>query len=638
MTMLDRMRRHKNWLKWSLAIVVLAFIFLYIPDFLAKPDVAANNDVVASVDGHDITVARFRRAYNQQMQAYRSAYGGNVDERMLKQLGIDQRVVQQMIEEQTALAEAGRLGISATDAEVQQRILAIPAFQENGQFIGDQRYRQLLQMQSPPMQPADFEEQVRRGITVEKLQGALTDWITIGESELDGEVKRRNEKVKLAVVSFPADKFREGVAATDAAIASYFDQHKSDFKVGEKRKVRYALVEMQGIRDRIGISPEDVRRSYEDNQQQYSTPEQVRASHILLKTEGKDDAAVKKQAEEILARVKAPGADFAKLAGQYTEEDAGKTRGGDLDFFTKDQMVPEFSNTAFAMQPGQISDVVKTQFGYHIIKVTDRRAAETRTLDDVKAQIEDQLKWERAQTEAQRTADDIATRMKAPGDFDTVAKPRGLTVGESNFFGREEPIAGVGMAPAVADRAFELKDGEVSDAIRTPQGFAFVTVTGHQAEHLPTLDEVKDRVREEVVKQAAIDAARQRASAVSAQLKSGDFAAAAKAAGLEVQTTDLIARDAPIADLGASPAIDAAAFALPQGGVSDPIVTDNGAAIVKVVERKDPTADELKAARETTRSEILNERRNRFYASYMIKARDRMKININQSVLRQLLS
>jgi peptidyl-prolyl cis-trans isomerase D len=621
MTMLDRMRRHKNWLKWSLAIVVLAFILLYIPDFLRNPNAAAgSSDVVATVDGRDITVARFRRVYNQQMQAYRSAYGGNVDEKMLKQLGIDQRVVQQMIEEETALAEADRLGITATDAEVQQRILAIPAFQDNGRFIGDERYRQLLGMQNPPMLPADFEEQVRRGITVEKLQGALTDWITVGDTELDAEGKRRNEKVKLSAVAFPADKFREGVVASDAEIASYFDAHKDGFKIPEKRKIRFALVDMQGIRDRITIS------------------QQVRASHILLMTQGKDDADVKKRAEEILAKAKAPGADFAKLANQYTEEDAGKTKGGDLDYFSKGQMVPEFDKVAFALQPGQTSDIVKTQFGYHIIKVTDKKPATSKSINEVKGQIEDSLKWERAQNEAQRTADDIATRLKKPADFDAVAKPRGLVVSDSNFFGKDEPITGIGMAPAVADRAFDLKDGEVSDPIRTPQGFAFITVTGRQESTTPTLDDVKERVREEVVKKKAIEAARQRAASLAPQMKTGDFDAAAKAAGLEVVTTDLIARGSPIGALGTSPALDAAAFALPQGGVSDPVVTETGAAIVKVIERKDPSAADLASARAATKTELVNERRNRFYASYMTKARDRMKVNINRQVLAALLS
>jgi peptidyl-prolyl cis-trans isomerase D len=637
MTMLDRMRRHKGWLKWSLFIVVLAFIFLYIPSFLDEPGAAGLNDVVASVDGRNITVGRFQRVYQQQMQAYRSAYGGKVDEKMLKQLGLDQRIVQQMIEEETAIAEADRLGITATDEEVRERIAVMPGLQENGHFIGEERYRQLLQMRNPPMRPDEFEEEVRRGVTVEKLQAALTSWVTLDDKTLDGEFRRRNEKVKLSVVAFPADKFRAGLEATDAELAAYYEQHKNDLKVPDKRKVRYAVVDLQGIRNRIQISPQDIQRSYEDNTEQYSTPEQVRASHILLKTDGKDEAAVKKEAEELLAKVKG-GADFAALATKHSQDETSAKKGGDLDYFNRGRMVPEFDNVAFSMAPGQISGLVKSQFGYHIIKVTDKKAASMKPLDEVRPQIEDQLKWERAQAEAQRVSDDVAGKLKQASDFDTVAKARGLTVGESGFFSREEPITGLGMAPAAAERAFELKDGEVSEAIRTPQGFAFVLVTGKQDAYVPKLDEVKARVREEVVKKKAVDVARERATAVSAQMKAGNFDAAAKAAGLEVKTTDLIARGAPIPDVGASPAIDAAAFALAANAVSDPIMTDNGPVIVKVLEKKEPTAEEIAAGKDALKTELLNERRNRFYATYMTKARERMRVTVNRERIAQLIA
>ena len=636
MTMLDRMRRHKNWLKWSLALVVVAFILLYVPEFLPDPAGAAGpNAVVATVEGRDIRVAQFRRAYQQQMEAYRSAYGANMDERLLRQLGIDQRIVQQMIQEEAALAEAAKLGITASDAEVRARIILLPAFQDIGRFT-EERYRQVLLMQNPPVREPEFEEQVRRSIVVEKLQGALTDWITVSDADVEAEFKRRNEKVKLSVVAFPADTFREGVMATDEEVAKHFEDHKNEYRMPEKRKVRYALLNTQAIRQRTIVTPEDIRRSYDDNLQQYSTPEQVRASHILLKTEGKDEAAVKKQAEDILAKAKAPGADFAKLANQYTEEEAGKGKGGDLDFFGKGQMVPEFDAVAFALKPGQISDVVKTQFGFHVIKVTERREATTRTFEEVRPQIEDQLKWERAQAEAQRVADDAATQVQKPADLETVAKPRGFAVGESGFFAKTEPITGIGLAPAVADRAFELEDGTVSEALRTPQGFVFITVTGRQDAYIPSLEEVKARVRDDVLKKKAVDAARQKAASVSAQLKSGNFDAAAKAAGVEVKTTELIARGAAIADVGVSPAVDAAAFALPAGGVSDPIVTDTGAVIVKVLERQDPTGEELAKGKQSLQDELLNERRNRFYGAYMAKAREKMNIEINSQVLAQV--
>ena len=301
-------------------------------------------------------------------------------------------------------------------------------------------------------------------------------------------------------------------------------------------------------------------------------------------------------------------------------------------------MVPEFDKAAFSMKLGEISQLVKSQYGYHIIKLTDKKAATTKTLDEVRAQIEDQIKWDRAQTEAQRIADDVAKSLKTPADLDTVAKGRGLTVGESSLFSKEEPIAGLGMVPAVAERAFELKDGEVSEAIRTPQGFAFITVTGQQDSYVPKLDEVKAKIRDEVLKKKATDVARQKAVSIGAQMKTGDFNAAAKAAGLEVKTTEFIARGAPIGDVGVSPAVDTVAFAMQPGAVSDPIATDNGTVIVKVLERQDPPAGDVASGKATLKTELLNERRNRFYASYMTKARERMKVNVNRELIAQLVA
>jgi peptidyl-prolyl cis-trans isomerase D len=636
MTMLDRMRRHKNWLKWSLAIVVVAFVALYIPDFMRSRTDIGPNGVVASVDGRDITVTRFRRAYLAQMNAYRARFGGNVDEKLLRQLGIEQQIVQQLISEEAALAEAGRQGLRATDAEVRARIVALPAFQENGQFIGNARYRQILDSQNPPIRPNEFEEEVRRSILVEKLQGALTDWIVVSDKDVDGEFNRRNDKIKLAVANFPADRFKDAVTVSDEEITKHFEANKETYRVSEKRKIKYALIDLQALRQRITPSAQDIQRHYDENKQQYSTPEKVQASHILLKTEGKDDAAVKKQAEEILAKAKA-GGDFAALAKQYSEDTGSAVKGGDLGFFERGAMVKEFDDVAFSLEPNTVSDLVKTQFGYHIIKVTAKQSASSSTAEQVRPQIEDAIKWERANKEAERIANDLAGKVTKPEQLDTVAKAAGLTVGESAFFGRGEPIAGLGDAPAVGTRAFEMKPGEVSEALRFPQGLTFITVTGIQESRLPTLDEVKSRVREDVTKTKAVEVARQKATAAAAQLKSGDFTAAAKAAGVEAKTTDLLTRGSAIADVGVSPAVDAAAFSLASGAVSDAITTDNGAVIVKVLEKKGPTPDEIKNGREAVKAELLNQQRQRFFESYMTKARERMTIRSNPQVVAQVV-
>jgi peptidyl-prolyl cis-trans isomerase D len=513
----------------------------------------------------------------------------------------------------------------------------MPAFQENGAFIGEARYNQLLRMQRPPMSAQEFEDSVRRGLTVEKLRASLTDWLSVDDKELEQEYRRRNDKVKLAVVSFTADSFRAQVTASDADVSAYFDAHSADFRIPEKRKIKYVLIDIDAMRAKTVVPPADIERTYNNSIEQYTTPEQVRASHILLKTEGKDDATVKAKAEEVLKQAKA-GADFAELAKKNSEDEQSAKNGGDLDYFGRGRMVPEFDQAVFAMQPGQISDLVKTQYGYHVIKLVDKKVATTKPLAEVRQQITDQLAYERAQAQAADLAQKLEKQISRPSDIDTVSKANGLTAQESGFFARDEPIAGLGPAPEVTNKAFEMKQGEVSGALRASRGFVFETFLAKQDPYVPKLDEVKDRVRDEVVKQKARDASKAKAAEIAAKLKAGpDFEKAAKAAGLEAKTTELIARDSPIPDLGVAPAVEDAAFKLPQGGVSDAIATDNGTAVVKVLEKKEVTPDEWKGAKDRFREELLSDRRNRFFSSYMVKAKKSMKIDVNRETLQRVI-
>jgi len=637
--MLDRMRRHRDWLKWSLGLVCVAFVLFYIPDFLRGTGAdAASSDTVAKIEGHTITGAEFRRSYQAQLQAYRSAYGGQMNEQLLKQLGVENQILQQMVDERAALAEADRLGITVSDEEVRQRILATPAFQENGAFIGETRYQQLLRMQRPPMTAGQFEDNVRRSLAVDKLRSSVTDWLSVADKELEAEYRRRNDKVKLAVIGFTADTFRPQVTVTDAEVASHFDAHKDDFKIPEKRKIKYLLIDIDGMRTKIVVPAADIEAAYNTNSQQYETPEQVRASHILLKTEGKDDATVKAKAEDLLKKAKA-GGDFAELAKANSEDEASAKNGGDLDYFGRGRMVPEFDQVVFALQPGQISDVVKTQYGYHIIKATDRKAATTRPLAEVRQQLSDQLSYERAQAQATDLATALEKEIKKPADLDKAAKDRGLTVQESGFFSREEPILGLGPAPEVASKAFDMKPNEVAGPLRASRGFVFETMTAKQDPYVPKVDEVKDRVRDELIKVKARDVSRQKAAEIAAKLKSApDFEKAAKAAGVEAKTTELIAQGAPIPDLGVAPAVDEVAFKLPVGGVSDPIPTDNGTAVIKVLEKKEVTPDEWASSKDRFREELLNERRGRFFSAFMSKAKQKMKIDVNREALQRAAS
>jgi peptidyl-prolyl cis-trans isomerase D len=749
MTMLDRMRRHKGWLKWSLALVVLTFVLFYIPDFLTSTTGAAPSETVATVEGRQITVREFQRRYTAQLQAYRQAYGSQLSDQLLRQLGIEKQILQQLVDEEAMVSEARRQGISANDVEVRERILAIPAFQENGRFIGEARYRQMLQFNNPPLTSTEFEDQVRRAIVIEKLRNAATGWMSVGDDDVAQEYRRRNEKVKLDVVPITPDAFKSQITVSEADIAAAFEKKKENYRVGEKRKIKYALIDVDKVREQVKVAPADIEALYKQNQGQYQTPEQVRASHILLKIEGDNEAQVKAKAEEVLKRAKAgedfaalakefsqdesnagkggdldyfprgamvpefetaafamkpgeisdlvktsfgyhiikvvdhkaattrpiaevtpeqvrashillkiegdneaqvkakaeevlkrvkAGEDFAALAKEFSQDESNAGKGGDLDYFPRGAMVPEFETAAFAMKPGEISDLVKTSFGYHIIKVVDHKAATTRPIAEVTPELEDQLKWQKAQAEAEQQSKALEAQMKSPADMDRIAKERGLTTFETGLFLRDEPIDGLGPSPEVAAQAFQLQPGAVGPALRVAKGWVFVTVTGKQEPYVPQLVEVHDKVRDDLVRERAAELAKSKASEIAAALKSApDFAAAAQKAGLQVKPTELITRGSPIPDLGSSPEVDAAAFSLPKGGVSDPISTPQGTAIIRVVEKEEVTPEKITEGRDQLREELVNQRRDQFFSGYMQNAKKKLKIEIKQDVLARVI-
>jgi len=270
--------------------------------------------------------------------------------------------------------------------------------------------------------------------------------------------------------------------------------------------------------------------------------------------------------------------------------------------------------------------------------VVEKQAGSTQTLDQVRAQIQQTLAAQIADRQITDRARQLAEKIKTADDLNKAAAENGLKVEESGFFQRTEPVPGLGSAPQVADAAFQLKDGAASEPLASTRGPVFITVSGKKDAYTPKLDEVKDRVREDLVRSKATELSRQRASAIATQLKGAkDFAAAAKAQGFEAKDSQLVARDSALPDVGVNPEVDKVAFSLPAGGVSDPIQTNDATVIVRVAERDDVTPDEMKLGRERFRAELLNERRGRFFASFMTKAKEKLKIDVQPDVMRRLM-
>ena len=639
MTMLDSMRRHKGWLKWSLAAAGLALLTLGVPALIRPAPVLTGglNDVVATVGQREITVGEFRAVYLRQLQNYQAQSGGEITSEILRSMGLDRQILQQMIDEHAALQEAERLGVSVSDAEVRDRIFSFPAFQQNGVFIGEQAYAQFLRVQSPPMTPADFEEDIRRSLMLERLTAAVTNWITVTDDDLRQEHVRRSETIRVSAISFRADDFREGVEATEADVAAQFDQNAADYELPEKRQLRFVLINVAALKESFTPTDADVESYYSYNTERYTEPVTLRASHILLPTTGRDPAEVQTQAEAIVAEARG-GADFAQLALQYSEDDGTKEIGGDLGQITRGQLPPEVEGAAYALAQGEISDPVTSLVGVHIIKATEKTGGVSQSLDEVRLSIVELLRQESAEARATALADAMAAEITTAADMDTAARRRGLEPQETGFASPGEPILGLGFSSEVTARAFQLVVGQVAGPIQTPTGPAFVTVVGIQPPSIPALEEVEARVRDDVIRKKAFAAAQARAAEMATLLRAAeDFTLAAEGEQLAVSSSDALTRDSAIPGIGLSAAVEAVAFALSAGETSDPVLmeTSNNAVILHVHERQEATASDFQATREQLRNEMVAERQGQFFAAYMENAKIRMTIEIRPDVFAQ---
>ncbi len=639
MTMLDRMRRHRGWLKWTLAVAGFALLVLGFPLIQPQPETpGALTDVIAQVGEQEITIGEFRNVYLAQLNQYRAQSGGEITPEILQSMGIDRQLLQQMIDEYAALQEAERLGVIVTDAEIRERILSLPLFQQNGVFIGEEAYVQMLRVQQPPMTPAEFEEQVRRSLMLERLQTAVTDWITVTDDDLQKEHEARNERVRVSAINFRADDFREGLEATDDDVDALYAQNANDYLVPEKRRLQFVLIDVPALQDAFNPSDAEVQAYYDNNTARYTQPTNLRASHILLRTDGDNQEEVLARAQDLATQAR-EGADFAELARQYSEDEGTKETGGDLGPIERGQMVPEFEGAAFALSQDEVSDPVTSMFGVHVIKATEKSGGESQSIDEVRESIVTLLKTESAQARADALAQAMAAEITAPEEMATAAQRRGLEAQESGFAGPGEPILGLGFSPEVTNQAFQLEEGEVAGPITTPTGPAFVTVTGVQAPYVPPLDEVQARVRDDVIRRKAFVAAQERANAVAAQLKEAeDFTAAAEADELTVNSSDLIARGAAVPGVGLNAAVEAMAFSMDAGETSDPVLTGNSAVILHVHERQEADPTDFAASRETLRAELVALRQNQFFVAYMEKAKTRIAIDIDMAAFAQAIA
>jgi len=592
------------WVKIMFVAIVVVFIFWGIGSVVG----GQKAQVVARVNDHAVDPADFYRTYNNLARMYQDLYKDKASTDLLKMLNLKGQAMDQLIHGELLRQEAQRLGLQVSDAELQQSIRGVQAFQDNGQFNKELYLRTL---RAYNFTPADFEDAQRDELLARKLQDLVASGVHVSEAEVKDRYRFDNEKVNLSFIKLEAANFIPEVQLTDAEVQTYYDAHQDKFREPERVRIEYLQYDPEQYLDKVEITDELVQQYYDDHKTAYMQPEQVHARHILFKVapdappQQKEEA--RKKAEEVLKKVKA-GEDFATLAQQYSE-DSSAAQGGDLGTFPRGKMVPQFEKAAFALAPGATSEIVRSPFGFHIIKVEAKEEARTQPLEEVRPQVVEAVKREKARDMARARADDAHTKAAGGATLTDVAQGDGLSVTTPPPFAETETVP-AGGRPLVS-AAFVVEAGSLGSVVDTPQGFFVFRVAEKIPTHVPPLAEIRERVETAARTERAEGLAKAKAEALLPEAQKSGLDAVAKAEKLKVEETGPFTRAGTyIPSIGNAPDLKKQAFLLTsEKPVAPAVYSVTGSSVLAALKERLPAGDADFGAQKAQLTKQLEERR-----------------------------
>ena len=590
----------------GLVVAILAggMLLYLVPQGPGTSDAAAS-DTVAKVGDQTVTTADVRQELSQIEQRgqipkqFESIYAQNILKQLIFQKELDY--------------EAKRLGITVSDQERADRIRQfLPTAFNGDSFVGMDRYSQEVSSRFQLTVPV-FEELIRQGLLEEKFRQLVTDGISPSPQDLQQEFRDRNEKVTLDYVLIKPDDLQLKIIPTEAEIKAAYEKDRAKYQLPERRVVRYALLDINQLRQNVQISDDQLKDQYQKNIKDYELPNRVHVQHILLMTVGKTDAEVeeiRKKAEDVLQQAK-KGSNFSDLAKKYSEDPGSKDKGGDLGWIIQGQTVPEFEKTAFSMEKGQISGLVKTQYGFHIIKVLEKEPAHTKPFEEVRDSLRAPMMLGEADKQASDTADKISAEERRSGkiSLDDLAREFHLNVAETRPVSATDQLLELGNGKDVKDEIFRLRSGEVSSPIHTDRGYVVLSIKDIQPAHQASLEEVRDKVISDIQKEKAAEMTLLNAEQLSRRVKAGEkFDAVAKSLGLDPKTSEPLARSGSIPGVGSGKQLSSA-FDMKPGEVSAPMDLGASRVVYQVVSKEEPNpADYDKQVKDLTQTVLQNKR------------------------------
>ena len=640
--MLDllRSKAQSPLIQGTILIIVLVFVFWGVGS-----SYRGTLNKVADVNKQPITYEEFKNAYDRIIEQYRTQFGGTLPKGLIESLGIEQQVIDQLIQRELLRQGAQKMGIMISDLEVKQAVEKMEAFRTNGAFNVEQ-YNSILT--SSGMTPAAFEGSMRSDLITGKIVDQLMRFAKVTPMEINENFNYENEAIKLEYVVLSAADFREKVPISEEELAVYYEENKTNYMTDPQIKLNFLVFPFTPEEMPV-ISDVELEEYYRQNFNQYSTPEQRSARHILFKTsEGESEDALSEkyqQAEEVLELARA-GEDFAELAKQFSEGPTGP-KGGDLGTFSRGRMVKPFDDAAFALSEGEISDVVESQFGFHIIKLEKIEPASTKSLDEVKGSIAAILQQQKSGELAFTNATESYEKIILAGSLAKYSDTEEVKIIETDFFQQKFP-AGSGLQegmvndPAFLDAAFALNKGELSSLVETGTGYAIIFAADKKESVVAPLEQVKDQVEKGYAEQKAESLARQSAETLLATLKEehalgkDDLAAEAANLNITVKESGSITRSGLSTGTGKTeslpPQVVSTGFSLTaENPYPEEIVASSKSFFVfKIIDRQPPSQDLYAQKEDGLKADLLEEKKTLILAAWIENEKSKATIEINE--------
>jgi peptidyl-prolyl cis-trans isomerase D len=536
------------------------------------------------------------------------------------------RAGQMLVQRAILKQEADRLNLQVSDEDLRHELETGPFAQylfPGGKYIGDDAYINFVQQAfGGQLSRADFESQVKSDMELGRLQSLITGGVSVSDNAVREAYKLQGTKVKFDYAVISADDLRKTVNPTDAELEKFFNDSKSRYAtaIPETRKIQYVAFDASNLPGgKPQVSDADVQAYYNQHKDQYQVKDQVKVRHILIAvpagSDSKKDADAKAKADDLLKQIKG-GANFADLAQKNSDDPGSKVQGGELGWLDRGRTVPEFDKVAFSLPPGQTSDVIKTQFGYHILQVEDKKTAHLRPLDEVKGEIIPVLEQQRIGAAEQTFASQLASDAKKNG-LEKAAAARGLKVVTTDYLAKDGVIAGLADGSALLTQAFTVVKGADPASVSTGDGFAVFQVADIKAAHAPSFAEYKQHVLEDYREQQVPQLLNAQLAKLDDRAKVlNDLKKAAAEMNIPVKTSDLVAKSAQVPELGSMSGPGAVAFTLNKGAISGPINQGRVGIVLSVLDKQEPTAEEIAKNFDQTREELANGQREELFRVY----------------------